>query len=172
MAAGARSVAGPVGSEALTEETTERTSAATVSDLLQRIEDSWRAFLVSLDDLTEDQLLEPNAVGEWSLKALLGHIAFWDDQGRENAALALSGQAREFDEFEEMNQADHAARQGRTLAEERAAMHQAHAALVTDLEERAELDAAAINAAIAGATYEHYDEHLVDVHAWRERRGV
>lgn len=143
-----------------------------VAALLQRLDDSWSAFLASLDDLAEEHLLEPNAVGEWSLKELLGHIAFWDDLGRENAALALSGQAREFDDFEAMNQADHAARQGRTLAEERAAMHQAHAALVADLEERAELDAAAINAAIAGATYEHYDEHLADVRAWRERRGV
>ncbi len=159
-------------SEALTQETSERVPAATVADLLQRIEDSWSAFLTSLDDLTEDQLQEPNVIGEWSLKELLGHIAFWDDLGRENAALALSGQTREFDDFEEMNQADHAARQGRTLAEERAAMHQAHAALVADLEERAELDATAIDAAIAGATYEHYDEHLADVSAWREQRGV
>jgi hypothetical protein len=143
-----------------------------VSDLLQRIDDSWGAFLASLDDLTEEQLLEPNAVGKWSLKALLGHIAFWDDLGRENAALALSGQVREFADYEALNQADHAARQGRTLAEERAAMHQAHAALVESLEERAELDAAAINAAIAGSTYEHYDEHLADVRAWRERRGL
>lgn len=161
-----------MGSEALTQETSERAPAATVADLLQRIEDSWSAFLTSLDDLTEDQLQQPNAVGEWSLKALLGHIAFCDDLGRENAALALSGQARQFDDFEALNQADHAARQGRTLAEERAAMHQAHAALVADLEERAELEAAAIDAAIAGATYEHYDEHVADVRAWREQRGI
>ncbi len=161
-----------MGSEALTQETTERAPAATVSDLLQRIDASWSAFLASLDDLTEDHLLEPDAVGVWSLKELLGHIAFWDDLGRENAALALSGRTREFDDFEELNQADHAARQGRTLAEERSAMHQAHAALVADLEERAQLDASAIDTAIAGSTYEHYDEHIADVRAWRERRGV
>jgi hypothetical protein len=160
-----------MGSEALTQETSERAPVTTVSDLLQRIEDSWRAFLASLDDLTEDQLLEPGAVGEWSLKELHGHIAFWDDLGRENTALALSGQPRQFDDYEELNQADHAARQGRTLAEERSAMHQAHAALVADLEERAALDDAAIDAAIAGSTYEHYDEHAIDVHAWRKRRG-
>jgi hypothetical protein len=161
-----------MGSEALTHETSGRAPAATVAELLQRIDDSWSALLTSLDDLSEDQLQEPNAVGKWSLQELLGHIAFWDDLGRENAALALSGQVREFDDYEALNQADHAARQGRTLAEERAAMHQAHAALVADLEERAELDAIAIDAAIAGATYEHYDEHLADVTAWRKRRGV
>lgn len=172
MAAGARSVAGSLGSEALTQETSERVTANTVADLLQRIESSWSAFLTSVDDLTEDQLLERDAVGSWSLKELFGHIAFWDGLGQENTALALSGQAREFDDFEDLNQADHAARQGRTLGEERAAMHQAHAALVTVLEERAELDATAIDEAIAGSTYEHYDEHMTDVQAWRARRGI
>ncbi|MEZ4561344.1 MAG: ClbS/DfsB family four-helix bundle protein [Thermomicrobiales bacterium] len=145
---------------------------ANVADLLQRIDASWSVFLASLDDLREDQLLEPNAVGVWSLKELLGHIAFWDNLGRENAARALAGNVREFDDYEELNQADHAARQGRTLAEERTAMHQAHAALVADLEARAELEAAAIDRAIAGATYEHYDEHLADVRAWREKHGI
>lgn len=153
-------------------DTTPSPAPATVSDLLQRIEDSWRAFLASLDDLDDDALLEPGAVGEWSLKDLLGHIAYWDDLGRENAALALSGNARTFEDYEALNQADHAARRGRTLAEERAAMHQAHAALVADLEERLHLDAAAIDEAIAGSTYGHYDEHVVDIRAWRERRGV
>lgn len=144
----------------------------TVADLLHRIEASWSAFLVSVDDLDEDLLGESGAIGAWSVKELFGHIAFWDDLGRENAARALSGRARQFDDFEALNQADHAARQGRTLAEERAAMHQAHAALVADLEERAELDAAAIDAAVAGSTYEHYDEHAADIHAWRARRGI
>jgi hypothetical protein len=51
-------------------------------------------------------------------------------------------------------------------------MHQAHAALVADLEERTELDAAAIDKAISGSTYEHYDEHVADVRSWRERRGI
>lgn len=153
-------------------ETTASAAPQTVSDLLQRIESSWSAFLITLEDLTEDQLMEPGAVGEWSLKELLGHVAFWDDLGRENAALALSGQARQFDDFEALNQADHAARRGRTLAEERAAMHQAHAALVADLEDRGELDAAAIDQVIAGSTYEHYDEHAADVRSWRERRRI
>lgn len=153
-------------------ETTASAAPQNVFDLLQRIESSWSAFLITLEDLTEDQLMEPGAVGEWSLKELLGHVAFWDDLGRENAALALSGQARQFDDFEALNQADHAARRGRTLAEERAAMHQAHAALVADLEDRGELDAAAIDQVIAGSTYEHYDEHAADVRSWRERRRI
>ena len=153
-------------------ETTASAAPQNVFDLLQRIESSWSAFLITLEDLTEDQLMEPGAVGEWSLKELLGHVAFWDDLGRENAALALSGQARQCDDFEALNQADHAARRGRTLAEERAAMHQAHAALVADLEDRGELDAAAIDKAIAGSTYEHYDEHAADVRSWRERRRI
>ena len=153
-------------------ETPASTAPKTVADLLQRIEDAWGAFLTSLDGLSDDHLQEPGAIGEWSLKELLGHMALWDNLGRENAALALSGQARQFDDYEALNQADHAARKGRSLSEERAAMHQAHAALVADLEEREALDAAAIDEALAGSTYGHYDEHLADVRSWRDQRGV
>lgn len=151
---------------------TSSSAAPTVADLLERIDASWSALLASVDDLTEEQLLEPDAVGGWSLKELFGHIALWDRLGQENTAQALSGNPRQFDDFERLNQEDHAARRGRTLAEERAAMHQAHAALVADLEERVELDATVIDQAIAGSTYEHYDEHVADVEAWRARRGI
>jgi hypothetical protein len=51
-------------------------------------------------------------------------------------------------------------------------MHQAHAALVEYLEGIAGLDAGAIDAAIRGDTYEHYEEHTPDILAWRKRAGV
>ncbi|MFT4040675.1 MAG: DinB family protein [Thermomicrobiales bacterium] len=143
----------------------------TVADLLERIDASWSALLATLEDLTDEQLEEPGAVGEWSVKNTLGHIGYWDDKGCEQVALALAGQPLAFDDFENMNQADHAARLGRTLAEERAAMHQAHAALVAAMEERKALDAAAIETEIADFTYEHYDDHAQDVRTWREQRG-
>ena len=55
-------------------ETTASAAPQNVFDLLQRIESSWSAFLITLEDLTEDQLMEPGAVGEWSLKEVLVHL--------------------------------------------------------------------------------------------------
>ncbi|MCA9877771.1 MAG: ClbS/DfsB family four-helix bundle protein [Thermomicrobiales bacterium] len=146
-----------------------KTPPATTADLLQRIHSSWETFITSLDGLADELLLEPGAVGEWSLKNLFGHIALWDDLGRENVALALAGNPRSFDDYQELNDADHEARLHRTLDEERAAMQQSHAALVAELEAHDNTGVTAIDAAIEGSTYGHYAEHLPDVRAWRER---
>jgi hypothetical protein len=143
-----------------------------VSALIARIDDSWREFLASLDDIPDERLEEPGAVGEWSLKNLFGHIGYWDDLALRNADAALAGQSASFDDWEELNEADHAARRGRTLPEERAAMHQAHAALLERLEGIAGIEAAMIDEAIKGASYEHYDEHTIDVRDWRDRVGA
>jgi hypothetical protein len=55
------------------------------------------------------------------------------------------------------------------LPEERAAMYQAHADLVDRLEGVAGIDAAKLDRAIRGDTYEHYAEHVQDLREWLAR---
>jgi hypothetical protein len=143
-----------------------------VADVLARIEERWRALLDALDGIPEERLEERGAAGDWSLKDLFGHIAFWDDQAGQEIERALAGLPRQDNDWQAMNEADHAARQGRTLPEERAAMHRAHAALVEQLEGVAGIDAARVDEAVRGGSYGHYEEHIPDIRAWRERTGV
>lgn len=128
--------------------------------------------MATLEDIPEERMEEGGVVGEWSLKSLFGHMAFWDDQALQNIDLALAGRPERHDDWQAMNEADHAARLGRSLPEERTAMHQAHAALIERLEGVAGLEATAIDEAIKGSSYEHYAEHTVDVREWRTRAGV
>ena len=115
---------------------------------------------------------DPGVIGEWSLKDLFGHLAFWDEHAVAEIERALAGLPREDDAWQEMNEADHAARRDRTLPEQRAAMHQAHAALVERLESVAGIEAARIDEAIRVDTYEHYRDHITDIRTWRQRAGV
>jgi hypothetical protein len=85
---------------------------------------------------------------------------------------ALAGLPREDNAWQEMNDTDHAARRDHTLPEQRAAMHQAHAALVERLEGVAGIEAARIDEAIRVDTYEHYLDHIKDIQSWRQRSGV
>ena len=144
----------------------------TVADVLARIEERWREMLDALDGVPEEHLEVPGVAGEWSLKDLFGHIAFWDDQARQEIERALAGLPRQDNDWQAMNEADHAARRGQTLPEERAAMHRAHAALVEQLEGVAGIDAARVDEAVRGGSYGHYEEHIPDIRAWRERIGV
>lgn len=152
----------------------EETAAETedVRALVARIASSWGALLEALDGIPEDRLEEPGAVGEWSLKDVFGHIAFWDEVAVADAKRALANQPDDHNDYQAMNDADYLRRRDRSLPEQRSAMHQAHAALIDYLDDIEGLDAAAVDKAINGDTYQHYDEHGADIRAWRERSGV
>ena len=156
----------------MTEETTSREAPADVHELLERIDEAWRQLFAALDDIPEDRLAEPGVIGDWSLKDLFGHLAFWDEHAVEEIERALTGLPRVDDAWQEMNEADHAARRDRTLPEQRAAMHQAHALLVERLESVAGIEAARIDEAIRPDTYEHYLDHITDIQTWRQRAGI
>lgn len=143
-----------------------------VQGLIARIDEAWSGLLAALDGVPEDRLAEGGAIGEWSLKDLYGHIAFWDEWGIAQLDRVLAGQPAAEADWQAMNEADAARRRDRSLAEQRADMHQAHAALLERLTEIAGLEAEEIDAAVKGATYEHYAEHIPDVLAWRERAGI
>ena len=156
----------------MTEETSSREAPGDVNALLERIEEAWRELLAALDDIPEDRMSDPGVIGDWSLKDLFGHLAFWDEHAVAEIERALAGLPREDDAWQEMNETDHAARRDHTLPEQRSAMHQAHAALVERLEAVAGIEAARIDEAIRVDTYEHYRDHVKDVQSWRQRTGV
>jgi hypothetical protein len=156
----------------MTEESASREAPGDVHALLERIEHAWRQLFAALDDIPEERMSDPGVIGEWSLKDLFGHLAFWDDHAVAEIERALAGLPREDNAWQEMNEIDHAARRGHTLPEQRAAMHQAHAALVERLESVAGIEAAPIDEAIRVDTYEHYLDHIKDIQTWRQRACV
>ncbi len=48
------------------------------AEFLATLEDSHESYLESLQNLTEEQLLRPNTVGEWSFKDVLVHLSMWE----------------------------------------------------------------------------------------------
>lgn len=156
----------------MTDELDNSAAPRDVQALLQRIDDAWRELLAALDGIPEDRLTEPGVAGDWSIKDLFGHLAFWDEHAIEEVERALAGQPRRENDWQAMNDADYAARRGDTLPEARAAMHRAHAALLARLEGLAGLEAGRIDANIRADTYGHYEEHLPDIRSWRQRAGV
>ena len=156
----------------MAEPSPSRPAPADVHALIARIDESWREFLAACDGIPEERGNEPGVVGDWSLTNLYGHIGFWDQQAIHDAESALAGRPNANDDWQELNDADHAARHGRTLPEERTAMHQAHAALIAHLEGVSHLDAGALDDAIKASSYGHYEEHIPDIAGWRERSGV
>src|SRR5688572_4503504 len=79
------------GDETMSDESGGREAPADVHALLARIDEAWRQFFAALDDIPEDRLGDPGVIGDWSLKDLFGHLAFWDENAVREIERALAG---------------------------------------------------------------------------------
>jgi len=141
---------------------------------LAQIETSWNNLQQALADIPEDRLTQPGAVGEdWSVKDLIGHIAFWDEQAVIVAERRIAGEPDRQVDWQAINEREAAARAGRSLADVQAEMRQAHERVLETVRRSAQLApdlALGVCGCLAGDTWEHYEDHAADVRAWRDRR--
>lgn len=142
---------------------------------IDQLEGSWRGLTDALTGIPEERLGEAGAVGEWSVKDLMGHVAFWDDEALAAAERHLAGEPPlATRDWQAINEREAAARTGRAAGEQRAEMERAHEAIIGLLRSRPPLDPEAVGLCGCGedTTVQHYDEHAAEIRAWRERVGI
>ncbi len=140
----------------------------------ERIEQSWRGLTDALAGVPAAHLDEAGAVGEWSVKDVMGHVAFWDEQAVAAGERLLRGEPAVEVDWQAINEREAAAAAGRSAAEQRAAMDRAHAAVLALLRQTPPSDPRFLGlcGCLRGDTFEHYDEHAADIRAWRARVGL
>src|SRR5690606_16917139 len=142
--------------------------------LIERIETHGRELLAALEGIPEEHLLAPGAVGTWSVKDLLGHIAYWDGEATARVRRILAGEpARRPGEphWQRRNAREAALRADWPLDRVWSELHDTHLALLLALQEAREAGKTIPRNIIAGCTYEHYQAHRDDLHAYREHLG-
>lgn len=140
----------------------------------QRIELGWRALLSAIEGIPEEQLLAPGAVGDWSIKDLLGHLAHWNHVATARIMAVATGQpdlADSCDDHLVVNARETARRSDWPLEQVWAEFHESHASVLAALQQAHEAGVAVNPELFAGCTYGHYDEHAADIRAYRERLG-
>jgi hypothetical protein len=126
-------------------------------------------------------MLEAGVVGAWSIKDLLGHMAFWAQEAAKNTELVKAGRQGQIvrpdtsKAIDRWNAREQRLRAGRSLAEVRYELEESHqralAALADLPEERLSLnlDGGTFLELYALDTYDHYREHTDHILAWRKR---
>jgi uncharacterized protein (TIGR03083 family) len=148
------------------------------ADVLRSLDHSWNELHAVIDSMSENEMLEPGVVEEWSVKDLLGHIAFWANRaantltdveaGRGDQVLGTESQA----ETDEWNAREAEARKGKSLAEIREEFERAHQAARAALEPFPEdkLDEPFkernVVFSFGADTFAHYQEHASQIKAW------
>lgn len=135
----------------------------------QRIDAGWQELLTCLDGIPDARLAEPGAAGEWSVKDLLGHIAFWEGAAVRRVARIVNDEPHPpGQDYEPINQRERAARADWSAAEALQELLDTHAQLLAAFDGAPRVDPADFES----STWGHYAEHVADIRAWRERAGL
>jgi len=59
--------------------------------LLNKLEQSWTALKASYDGLPEALLTEPGVTGGWSVKDILAHVSWWEEEALKHLPYILQG---------------------------------------------------------------------------------
>ncbi|MDI3341794.1 MAG: maleylpyruvate isomerase N-terminal domain-containing protein [Sphaerobacter sp.] len=142
--------------------------------LMERIATHWRALLEALEGIPEDALVAPGAVGTWSVKDLLGHIAMWDAVSAARVRRLMAGQPARLPgepHWQTRNQQEAARRAAWPLERVWSELHETHAEVLATLQAAREAGVTVPVSVVKDCTYNHYAEHIADLLAYRQRIG-
>ncbi len=140
-----------------------------MSEALERIEASYRNLMDAIEGISEEQLSEPRAIGEWSVKDVLAHTAYWNERSLIAIERKLRGEVAEDggDSWQVVNERVHAEREDWPLDRITGSLRQVHDRFVAIIAEHPEISPRDIEADV----YEHVDEHAAEIRSWREQES-
>ena len=154
--------------------------------LLEAIQNGYDLFKELLSEFDEEQMNQPGAIGKWSIKDTLAHIAvheqrmiWWMRERLQGKHPALTQPyAMPDDELDKLNECIYQENLSRRLREVMLDLEAAHVEALKLVEESAEeniFDAGCLQLqggeplweAIAANTFWHYEDHGQDIRKWR-----
>lgn len=162
-------------------------SAPEKAEIERTLDSEWQALHAVVDSLSDEELREPGVVEEWSVKDLLGHIAFWTSKAAHDLELASSGRSHQIEVpfipnpegtggeslTDKWNAREAKARTNLSLAEVKAqwekSFEAARAALQAAPQEVLDIEVLGwtVFVRFAEDTYRHYREHTQQIRAWQ-----
>jgi hypothetical protein len=140
----------------------------TDADARSRIEPGWNRLTELLSGIPRDRVDEAGVNGDWSVKLMLGHIAYWERNAATVIRLMADGQPLPPIDFNVINQQVAAADQQRSYEDLRQEFDSAHEALLATIDEIGAVD----GRRLSWDTWGHYPEHIKQLEKWRKKSGV
>lgn len=147
--------------------------------VLDRLEGAWQDFQDSYAGLTDEEMLRPGATKQWSVRDLIAHVTWWEEEALHHLPLVREGRrpprySVTYGGIDAFNALKTQERRDLSLAEVVRRQEEVHARLVayvraapeelyareTRFRRRLRLD-----------TYGHYPIHAAAIRAWRRTLG-
>jgi hypothetical protein len=158
-------------------------TTAQLLEVMHTARSNWEALLT---EAGEARLIEAGVEGDWSLKDIIGHIAYYETWAADNLIAIRRGEPRPQSEYkglelDERNARIYERNRDKTLAEvwrESQISFQRSIESVQGLHDNDLYDVEftrpsgvewTIHDLLAGDSYEHYQEHFTSARAWLDR---
>jgi DinB family protein len=148
------------------------------AQLLKRLDQAWEAFQESYAGLSDAELLAPGVTGAWSIKDIIAHVSWWEEEALKHLPLILAGgrpprYSVTYGGIDAFNATMTAQRKDRSLAEVLRHRDDAHRRLIALVRSAPETQLGGetrFRRRLRLDTYGHYPKHAQAIRTWRSQR--
>jgi len=145
--------------------------------LLKQLDRAWTVFKESYDGLSGPELAEAGVTGNWSVKDIIAHVTWWEEEALKHLPLIIEGgrptrYSTKYGGIDAFNAL--MTKQKRNLSLSAVFQHQdeTHRRLIAYLQSLPEeyfVTETRVRRRLRLDTYNHYPKHAKAIRAWRER---
>jgi hypothetical protein len=147
---------------------------------LKRLDTAWEAFKQSYAGLPDAELLEPGVTGAWSIKDIIAHVTWWEEEALTHLPLILDGgrpprYSVTYGGIDAFNARMTEQRKDLPLAEVLRQRDDVHRRLVAFIESAPDNHATGdtrFRRRLRLDTYGHYPKHARAIRTWRQQRST
>jgi hypothetical protein len=145
--------------------------------LLNRLEQAWTAFKQSYAGLTDEKLMQRGVTGDWSVKDILAHVSWWEEEALKYLPLILQGRRPPrysvlYGGIDAFNALMTEKKRGLTLSEVLSQLDEIHLRLIEYVQSAPDeqfISETRFRHRLRLDTYGHYPVHAQAIREWRER---
>jgi len=144
--------------------------------LLQKLDQAWSELKDSYAGLSDAQLREPGVIGDWSVKDVLAHVTWWEEEALKHLPLIVNGgrpprYSAQYGGIDPFNALMREQKRNLSLAEVLQQQEQTHRRLIAYIESVPEDQFATdtrFRHRLRLDTYSHYPQHARAIREWRK----
>jgi hypothetical protein len=150
------------------------------SQLLKRLDNAWAAFNASYAGLSDAELLEPGVTGTWSVRDIIVHVTWWEEEALTHLPVILAGgkPARysvRYGGIDAFNAQMTEQKRDLSLSEVLQQRDDTHRRLIDFIQNAPEdqvVRETRFRRRLRLDTYSHYPQHTEAISKWRAQRSV
>ncbi len=148
--------------------------------LLKRLDRAWEALTTSYAGLSDSELLKPGVTGLWSIRDIIAHVTWWEEETLTHLPLILGGgtpprYSVTYGGIDAFNALMTERRGNLWLFEVLRQRDDTHGRLIDFIQSAPEdqfVRETRFRRRLRLDTYGHYPKHAVAIRKWRERRSL